>query len=326
MWRRNAATVIAAVVLAAFLLLYMSTYQVRFNEVAIVKTFGEITHVEWEPGLGFRWPWPIQQVVKYDLRVNILEDPLSETQTQGGKPVFAQAYMAWRIKDPEKFLKNIGTVTQAKQQLRKLLKARKEEMLGQYSLANFVSTDPSQLKLQEVEDKILEIVGRQAMEQYGIEVVAVGLKRLGVPGSTSEQIFAAMRQGRQELAEKYRSEGRAEANSIRSRADAISKKIMYFAQRRAEELKAQGYAAAAEAYKVFREDERFAIFLKELGTLKQTLVQNTTIVLDWTLRPFSFFQAGPSLPDQVPRKPRAPVLGKANAPSAPATRPASDVQ
>jgi len=109
MWRRNAATIIAGGLLAILLVVYMSTYQVRFHEVAIVKTLGKITHIETSPGLRACWPWPIQQVVKYDLRVNVLEDPLSEPLTQGGKPVTARAFMAWRIKKPELFLTNIGS-------------------------------------------------------------------------------------------------------------------------------------------------------------------------------------------------------------------------
>jgi len=298
MGRRNIATIIAGGVLAVLLLVYMSTYQVRFNEVAIVKTFGQITHVEWEPGLGLRWPWPIQQVEKFDRRVNLLVDPVSETLTQGGKPVIAQAYMAWRIKDPELFLKNVGSKTQATKQLQKLLKAQKEAVLGQYSLANFVSTVPGNVQLAEVEEKLLKEMNDRARRQYGVEILAIGIKRLGVPGSTSEQIFAAMKQGREELATKYRSAGQAEAESIRSRAESVRKKILSFAQLRAEQLRAEGQAAAAGMYQVFQTDERFAIFLKALRVLEETLGSNTTIVMDWTQWPFDFFQAGPSLPPE----------------------------
>ena len=301
MWRRNVTTIVVGSLLVLLLLAYMSTYQVRFNEVAIVKTFGQVTHVQRESGLGLRWPWPIQQVVKYDLRVNVLEDPLSETLTRGGKPVVAQAYMAWRIKEPEQFLTKIASVGRATRQLRNILKEKKEAVLGQYTLANFVSTDSAQRKIDDFERQLHQIVGDVAQSQYGVEVLAVGLKRLGVPQSTSEEIFAAMNQGREELATKYRSEGNAEAESIVSRAEETRNKVLSFAQFRAEQLRAEGYAAAADKYKVFQEDEQFAIFLKELGVLRQTLGANTTIVLDWTLRPFGFFQTGPSLPGESPQ-------------------------
>jgi membrane protease subunit HflC len=314
MWRRNVATIIAGGFLVILLVAYMSTYQVRFNEVAIVKTLGQIRHVQTEPGLRVCWPWPIQQVVKYDLRVNVLEDPLSEPLTQGGKPVTAQAYMAWRIKKPELFLTKVGSVSQATSQLKTKLKSQKEAILGGYSLANFVSTDKADLKLPEVERILRDNMDAWAEEMFGIEVLSVGIKRLGVPASTSREIFEAMKEGRGELIQQYRSEGQAEADRIRSEADKISKQIQSFANLRAEQLRAEGQAKAAEQFKEFQKNEAFAIFLKEINMLRQTLQANTTIVLDWTARPFNFFTEGPSLPP-------APPVG-AMAASA-ATRPAA---
>ena len=293
MWRRNAATIIAGGLLAILLVVYMSTYQVSFNEVAIIKTLGKVSYVETQPGLRGCWPWPIQQIVKYDMRVNVLEDPLSEPLTQGGKPVTAQAFMAWRIKDPELFLTKVGSVSQAAAQLRTKLKSQKEAVLGSYSLANFVSTDPADLKLPEVEKVLRDGMDRWANDMFGIEVLAVGIKRLGVPASTSREIFEAMKEGRGELVKRYQSEGQAEATRITSEADRISKQIQSFASLRAEQLRAEGQAKAAEQFKEFQKDEAFAIFLKEVNMLRMTLQTNTTLVLDWNTRPFNFFSAGP---------------------------------
>jgi membrane protease subunit HflC len=309
MWRRNAATIIAGGLLAILLVVYMSTYQVSFNEVAIVKTLGKVSYVETQPGLRACWPWPIQQVVKYDMRVNVLEDPLSEPLTQGGKPVTAQAFMAWRIKNPELFLTKVGSVSQAAAQLRTQLKSQKEAVLGSYSLADFVSTDATDLKLLEVEKTLRDYMDRWARGMFGIEVLAVGIKRLGVPASTSREIFGAMKEGRGELVKRYQAEGQAEATRITSEADRISKQIQSFAALRAEQLRAEGQAKAAEQFKEFQKDEGFAIFLKEVNMLRQTLQSNTTLVLDWNTRPFSFFSQGPSLPDaaQAPLAAAAPA-------------------
>lgn len=319
MWRKNVATIIAGGLLAVLLVVYMSTYQVRFHEVALVKTFGRVTHTQKEPGLRWRWPWPIQQVVTYDTRVNVMEDPLSEPLTRDSKPITAQSYMAWRITEPEQFLQKVGSVSKATQQLRNILKARKEEVLSQYGLNNFVSTDPAQLKLPEVEQRLLALV-RASASEYGVDVLSVGIKRLGVPGSTSEQIFNAMRGGRQELVQRYQSQGNAKATQIASYASEIRDKILAFAQLRAEQLRAEGQAAAAANYDIFKDHEDFAIFLKELGMLRQTLASNTTIMLDWNIRPFDFFSKGPSLPVTASPQPAQVMSGAAGAPSA-ATQP-----
>ena len=70
--KRSLPSIIAGASIIVILVLYMITYQVRFNEVAVVRTFGEITppdpqthqsdDVITEPGLKWKWPWPIQRV------------------------------------------------------------------------------------------------------------------------------------------------------------------------------------------------------------------------------------------------------------------------
>jgi membrane protease subunit HflC len=232
--------------------------------------------------------------------------------------------MAWRIDDPKVFLTKIGSVSQAEGQLRNKLKSAKEAAFGRYSLANFVSTEQDDLKLPEIEANLAATMDQWARDMFGVEVLSVGIKRLGVPASTSRQIFEAMKEGRNELVKRYQSEGQAEATRITSEADRIRKQIISFANLRAEKLLAEGWTKATEQYKAFQEDQQFAIFLKELGMLRQTLTNNTTMVLDWNTRPFSFFSAGPSLPTPTSRPVVNPVADKpAGEPVAlsPATRP-----
>ena len=136
--------------------------------------------------------------------------------------------MAWKIKDPQLFLTKIGSVSQATGQLRTKLKSLKEAVLGSYSLANFVSTNLADLKLPEVEKLLLEGTPEQegmnawANRMFGVEVLAVGINRLGVPAITSKDIFDAMKEGRGELVKRYQSEGSAEAMRITSEADKIA--------------------------------------------------------------------------------------------------------
>ena len=60
---KNVGTILAAVFLAIVLLLYMCTFQVRFTEVAIKKTWGRpADDAIVEPGLKLKWPYPIHQL------------------------------------------------------------------------------------------------------------------------------------------------------------------------------------------------------------------------------------------------------------------------
>ncbi len=61
---KNLGTIAAAVFLVVVLLLYMCSFQVRFTEVAIKKTWGNpAENAITQPGLYFKWPPPIQTAV-----------------------------------------------------------------------------------------------------------------------------------------------------------------------------------------------------------------------------------------------------------------------
>ena len=66
-FRNSVGSILGAVFLAGVLLLYMCSFQVKFTEVAVVKTWGKpadepIT----TPGLKFKWPYPVQEAELYD--------------------------------------------------------------------------------------------------------------------------------------------------------------------------------------------------------------------------------------------------------------------
>ena len=79
--KRNLITLITAAVLIVIFVLLLFTFQVRQSEVAVVTTFGRITGAPREPGLHLRWPWPIQQVYKFDERIQNFQDKFSENLT-----------------------------------------------------------------------------------------------------------------------------------------------------------------------------------------------------------------------------------------------------
>ncbi|MBI4578859.1 MAG: hypothetical protein HY718_04100, partial [Planctomycetes bacterium] len=86
--KRSLPSLVTGILLAVVLLLYMVTYQVRFTEVAVVRTFGRInqeTGVNTEPGLYWKWPWPIQRVQTFDNRLQVTTTTGEENATKDGK-------------------------------------------------------------------------------------------------------------------------------------------------------------------------------------------------------------------------------------------------
>lgn len=82
-------TILLGLIVAAVFLMAIFTYQVQENERALVITVGKISG-ERGPGLHLRWPLPIQEIVKYDIRQRCFDGTvgnLEETMTADEKNV-----------------------------------------------------------------------------------------------------------------------------------------------------------------------------------------------------------------------------------------------
>jgi membrane protease subunit HflC len=312
--RRNLPSIIAGLALVLLLLIYAITYQVRFTEMAIKTTFGKPADPNTcdpnQAGLRFKWPWPIQGVTKYDKRIQILDSPEEQVQTKDRQILILTTFCGWRIQDGITFLQKVETVREAENRLRNYLRSEIGAVVGRHGFNDFVSTDPKELKLDQIESEI-----RQGMvvlaKSYGISVETLGIRRLILPQTTTEKVFAQMRAQRTAMAEKTRSEGEAVARRIKSQAESLRDQIRSFAARKAKDIRTEGEAAAAEEYKVFSQDESFANFLRELEFLEEALKKRTIFFLDADIPGVRMLQEDrPILGDEpkvsVPKQPKPP--------------------
>lgn len=288
---KNIGTIIAAAFLGVVLLAYMCTFQVRFTEVAIRKTWGQPAKDPIvEPGLYFKWPRPVQSVVKYDKRIQILEDRTEETRTGDGKNVLLTVYTLWRLADPAKFHTNFPLgVEQGEKNLRTTIVTEKRTVTGQRSFNEFVSTDPSSRHLRDIEKAMKEAVADVVMREFGIEIVELGIKKLALPESVTATIFEAMKTHEQKKSANYSGEGDARANAIVAEARAAEGRIFAAAQQKVSEIETEAQRVVSEYYKEFDKHPDLRIFLDGLRTLEQALQQRTTLILDTTEFPWNLF-------------------------------------
>jgi membrane protease subunit HflC len=277
--RRNVPSIVAGVALVLVLLIYAMTYQVRFTEVAIETTFGKPSAPIEKAGLGIKWPWPIQGVVKYDRRVRILDSPEEQAQTQDRQILILTTFCGWRISGATDFLKKLENVREAEDRLRKHLRSEIGAVVGQHSFGEFVSTDPKELKLSQIEEEIKKAVAGK-VAPYGIAIDMLGVRRISLPQTTTEKVFAQMRAQRIGMAERTKSEGEAIALRIRSRAESVRQQILSFADRKAQGIKAEGAVAVAQEYKAFSADEALASFLRTLEFMEEVFKKRTIFFLD----------------------------------------------
>lgn len=275
-------TVLIGLLIVAIFLAYMFAFQVRYDQVAVLTTFDKarqnaIKH----PGLHPKWPWPIQKVRKYSTRLQLLEHRLEQVSTQDGKSVVIQSYLAWKINDPLAFFVKLQSTEAAQYKLTPLLSEELAGTIGRYGMDQLVNTDTQRVKLAAIELEALSgLTKRLQALGYGIQPAQVGIRRLVLPQENTEQVFEAMRQKRQRLASNARVSGEAQANAIISQANSARDRILAFAERRAEAIRAQGDQEAAQYYTTFQQDESLAIFLRRIQTLEKVLPHNTTFILD----------------------------------------------
>ncbi len=302
-----------AVIVAVTLLLFTCTFQVRFNETAIVTTFRKIGRVVKEPGLHFKWPYPIQSVKHYDSRVRVLETRLENVMTKDSQLVIAQLFLAWKIKEPSTFFRVITSESSADKRLNERLRSALG-LFADYDFHDLLAASTEQggvehSNLSGLEDRIIELL-RNPTDQaagvesaYGIEPVAVGISRFILPENTSKAVFERMKKTRETIAANTSASGQAEAERIAARANSDASTIESFAKARAADIRAEGDREAANLAAQLARNERFAIFMQKLQALEAIISKDTKVILPTSQWPFDMLVG----PDGQPIKMAAPV-------------------
>ncbi|MBP7274585.1 MAG: protease modulator HflC [Kiritimatiellae bacterium] len=278
--------------LAALFALNQIILIVHEGEAVVMTTFGRpAANPLTEPGLYVRWPWPVQAAHRMDTRWHTLEGPLEQTLTKDGRTVIVALFAGWRVEDPIAFLLRVGTESAAERNLAGLLANARNTVLGEHPFSALVNTDASALMFDDIERRILELAREEARRSYGIELTAVGIRRLGLPESITEQVYRRMRAERNAVAEGFRAEGAREAARIRAEADREREERIAQAEAEARRIRAEGEAEAADAYRAFAEDPEFAMFLRKLDVLEEVLGERATVVLGSEAEPFDLLSA-----------------------------------
>lgn len=297
--QKNRVTLAFGLLLMALFLVLLFVFQVRQTEVAVVTTFGRATRPITDPGLNFKWPWPIQKVTKLDRRVQNFEGKFEETLTADGRNLLVMVYVGWTIADPGLFYSRFagGSLPEAERTLEGLVRSAKNAAVGRQPFAAFISTEGGGERFAAVEREILAAIQADARERYGIEVRLLGIKRLGLPESVTEKVFERMRAERNAEVERLRAEGTEEAIKLRSAADLERDRILAEADAQATRIRGEGDAEAAKSFAVFQQNPELALLILKLNALEATLKERTTLLLDPRTPPFDLLQnSGPASP------------------------------
>lgn len=288
-------------------------FQVRQTEVAVVTTFGRYSESSTiaEPGFKLRLPWPIQKVYKFDNRVQNFERKFEQTTTRDARNLLITVYIGWKIGDPEIFLQRFnGDVSKAKQNLENLVRDAKNGVIGQHPFSDLISTQPDQLKFDQIESEMLDSIQPKAKENYGIDVTMVGIKQLGLPEAITGKVFERMREERQRLVLRYQGEGEAKSIEIKAQADRQRREILAEAEAKADIMMGEAEAEANKYYQEFEKAPELAVFLLQLEALMAGTEEKTTLILDPNTKPFNLLRGLGAASNRAEVKPTTPGSDK----------------
>jgi len=268
-----------------------TTVVVREGQAVLITRFGRPLRAATQPGLHWKLPWPIDGAITLDMRRRVYETGQAEMLTRDKKNVIARTFVVWRIGDPLTFTQAIGNEAGAEDKLDGLLTNAAIGTLGGHDLSALVSTDPSDLQMDQIESELLASTAPLALRSYGVNVEQVRLERLALPEENVTAVFDQMRAERRQFAAKYQAEGQQEASKIRSQADLDAAEIRAKGTEEQARIRGESAAQVAKIYAdAHRIDPELYRFTRSLDSLTKLVTDNTSLILRTDSEPFSLLE------------------------------------
>lgn len=256
---------IIAFVLAVFVV-DNSLYIVKEFERGVLLRFGKIEDGDLRPGLHVKVPF-VDVVRKFDARVLTLDARAERFLTVEKKSMMVDSFAKWRIINVDAFYTATnGEEDRAQRLLAQRINEGLRNQFAQRSLQEVVSGERDQLMVE-----IAKQLNEFTQASLGIEVVDVRVKKIDLPEEVSDPVYNRMRAERAREAREHRSQGKEQAEVIRSFADRQQVVIEAEAYRDSELLRGEGDAKAASIYaEAYNRDPEFYSFIRSLNAYKET--------------------------------------------------------
>lgn len=203
---------------------FTTWYTVDESEQAVMITLGKVEDGISEPGLHFKWPWPIQSVevlsketfslqFGYEEKENgeIKSFPKETKMITGDENIaLADLVVGWKITDPEKYLFNSENPEEI---LRDATSASLRSIIGSSKIDDALTSGKV-----EIETNVQELLS-SLMKDYdiGITIITVKLQDVDLPNEEVRKAFTNVTDARETMntkineANKYRNQRTEEA-------------------------------------------------------------------------------------------------------------------
>lgn len=280
--------IVIALVLVVVIAYFGFACVVREGNAAIILRFGAPRQTVTEAGLYFKLPWPFETVVTYDNREQYLESNNLETTTMDKKNIILKSYAIWQIDDPLSYHNSVGSNGTVDSYIKNQIFSATNSIMGMYNLSDLISSSNENLKTQEIQNKIFELVKENCEVNYGIKILDVSILRVSYPETNLQSIFANISAERQGVIDAILADANAKASNITSSADAEASKIIAEGENKAAEIRAKTEKDVAEIYaKAQAANIELFKFLKELDTIVNSVNSNSVLIVDSKSSPFN---------------------------------------
>ena len=255
-----------------------------------------------ESGLHWKKPF-IQNIHRIEKRILEWDGPSTEMPTRDKLYISVDNFARWRISDPKTYFEKLRDERSALSRLDDIIGSETRNIVASHDLIEVIRSDKNR---KPARDESLSAAsasigqlppiqfGRSALDQqilaaaqpkvssWGIELLDVRFKRINYKSGVIEKIYARMASERQQIADRFRSEGAGEAAKIIGRKERDLLSIQSEAYRKEQEIKGKADAQAtgiyATAYSSSPTAADFYQFVKTLETYKKTLGKDTTTI------------------------------------------------
>ncbi len=284
---------------AVIVLVFASAYVVDETEQVVITQFGKmVDEPVTTPGLNFKIPF-IQKTTYFPKNLLTWDGDPGQVPTKDKTYIWVDTFARWKIVDPVKYFQTVNNEFAALERLDDIIDPAMRNLITSYPLVESVRNSSRsmdtfesvgaetrkrlQYKINLGRDEITKRIVKQArakLSPFGIELVDVKIKRINYIENVRQAVYNRMIAERNQIAEKYRAEGKGEASKIRGEKEKDLQVITSRAYKTAQILKGEADAKATQIYAdAYSVDPDFYEFLKAMDVYKKTMAKDTTLIL-----------------------------------------------
>lgn len=265
-------------IFAVIVITFANTYVVKENEYRVVRQFGEVVDIRYEPGLYIKVPFlqSVTSLPRFQMTYNVSE---AEINTKDKKRIIIDNYAVWRITNPKEMITNAGTLLNAEARMEEFIYSVVRTELGQLDYDEIINDENTSRG--SLNDQVtLRVNELLKDDNYGIEVIDVRMKRTDLPPENEQSVYTRMISERESIAQKYLSEGDADKRKIEAATDRKVQEMIAIAKKEASLIAAEAESEAAKIYnESFSKDPEFYALYRTLESYKKTIGKDTMIIL-----------------------------------------------